>query len=203
MTKPDLKSDTQFKEADNNINNHKNFKGGNLMKKLTSLFISCSVALVLAVPQVYAGGLGSMMAKGLVGAFVGGLVDDAGRVASAGADKAQQALNGGQYSTYIEGDLDADIYNKVERVETGPNAFVNAGSVTISHSRFNDDVEFDIKNKIGRINAEDDSFVDLGSISFTRTRVNGDTDISITNKIPSGIKAGSNSMVTVGAFRSN
>lgn len=199
MTKANFNSDIQFKDENNNANNQKNLKGGNQMKKLTGLLIGCAMIFALTITQVHAQSLGSAIAKGLVGAAAGEVLDDVGRVASSGADWAQESINGGQYSTYIEGDLDPDIVTHVDRVETGQNAFVNIGSVNFNHSRFNDDVELDVDARVDRVDAEDDAFVDVSGITFTQTRVNGETDISTKTRV-GRISAGKSTVVTVGSF---
>lgn len=170
------------------------------MKKMTAAVMGMVVVLVSA--NAYAGGLASTVANAIVGNIAGNATDGLGRVVGAGADWAQESINGGQYSTYIEGDLEVDSESNVAGVQTGQNAYVSVGSVTLNHSRFNDDVTIDTWNRVGRITTDDDAMVDVGSVGFKDTRVNGEVDIDIDNTVSGGIHAGKGSVVRIGDFKS-
>ncbi|MEE4355019.1 MAG: hypothetical protein V2I97_01015 [Desulfococcaceae bacterium] len=166
------------------------------MKKM--MVIGMVIVMALVSGNAFAGGLAGMVAKGILGNIAG----DAERVVGAGADWAQESINGGQYTTYIEGDLELDSDNKVAGVQTGENAYVSVGSVTLDHSRFNDDVKIDTWNRVGTITADNDAFVDVGGVGFKNTRVNGEVDLDIDNKVSGGIHAGKGTVVRIGDFKS-
>lgn len=170
------------------------------MKKM--MVIGMVMVMALVSGNAYAGGLASTVAKEIVGNIAGNTMDGLGRVVGAGADWAQENINGGQYSTYIEGNLEVDSDNKVAGVQTGQNAYVSVGSVTLDHSRFNDDVTIDTWNRVGTITADNDAFVDVGGVGFQNTRVNGEVDIDIDNKVSGGIHAGKGTVVRIGDFKS-
>ncbi len=172
------------------------------MRKLTALCMGILFVCFCVASNVYAGGIASTLGKALIGGVAGDAIDGANRVIGAGADWAQESINGNQYNTYIQGDLESASDNTVQKVETGRDAIVSVGSVTLNHSRFNADVDFETTNRVGSIRADDNSYVDVGSISFSRTRVNGDTEIDITNRVPGGIRAGKGPVVRIGDFKS-
>ncbi len=172
------------------------------MRKLTALCMGILFVCFCVASNVYAGGIASTLGKALVGGVAGDVMDGAGRVVGAGADWAQESINGNQYNTYIQGDLESKSDSTVQKVETGQDAIVSVGSVTLNHSRFNSDVDLETINTVGSIRAEDNSLVDVGSISFSRTRVNGDTEIEINNRVPGGLRAGKGSVVRIGDFKS-
>jgi len=170
------------------------------MKKMTAAVMGMVVVLVSA--NAYAGGFASAVAKGVLGNIAVNAMDDAGRVVSAGADRAQEALHGGQYKTYVQGRLDVKSDNNVAGVRTGQDAYVSVGSVTLDNSRFGSNVKLDTRNRVGQITAEDNAMVDVGSIGFHNTNVSGKVDIDIDNTVSGGIHAGKGSVVRIGDFKS-
>jgi len=164
---------------------------------IISLFsvLTIDVHRANANPGGVAAVIGIALAKGAAEKVGKGI----GRIAGAAADRAQEEIHGGKYASYIEGKVKIKGKNKITKITTQREAFVEVGSISVSSSRLSK-LKVKTKNNIGPINAGRGAIVDIGTVRISRAHITGTTDIDLDNNIRGGVDAGSDSFVRVGTF---